>query len=333
MTATISPTMTTTPEPDYDMTVAVYNSAGEIVKVLAETGAYHIIEDFEIEHDVFSPDLGEDAVITVEGNIYTWDGTNNQGVITENGIYYVKVITQDKFGNQHVAVKDVTLLTNSITLEFRIYNSAGEVVKIIPVNGVSQADLENGTLDLTINHPFLAGSPTGTSDENNVFTPGDTAGSEEYIEINFMSGRPPVIWNGTNNQNLIVENGVYTMQMVMVDANGYESIAQAQLTVLHNGYEVINNLKITPNPINALLTEQVVFTFDVQSNIEIKVKIYNIAGELIKQIEDRDVTSIVWNMAEFGVQYASGVYIVVIEAVTDSGMQKTIIGKFVIVRK
>jgi hypothetical protein len=296
------------------MSIKIYNSAGEQVKQVALTGAYSLIVNFTIDNPVFSPDDGSQAIIHVDGYVYAWDGVNSQGISVQNGVYYVKVETTDAMGYTHMQIKEVTVLTNGLTTELRIFNSGGEIVKVIPVKGLT----DYGSKVLTVN-------PSPPS----AFSPGEitgTAGDLDYAQISYMG--VTVTWDGTNENGTIVGNGIYVMQLMGIDANGSKTVAQADITILHNGYEVFNNVKILPNPVNPLLTGTVVIKYDMMSNAKVTIKVYNVAGELVKILQDYTAAGEVkWVLKE---KVSTGIYILVIYARTDTGMTKTMIEKMAV---
>jgi len=297
------------------MHIVVYNSAGEIVKDLAYLGAYTFDIDYAIENSTFSPDDGGKAIIKfTDGRIVEWDGTNQQFKKVENGVYYIKVDIKDSYGYNHAIVKDVTVLTNSIKAQLKIFNSAGEVVKIIPVDGISQF----GSNEIKVIYP----------ESQKPFAPGEDG--DTYAIINYMDKE--IKWDGTNDFGLIVANGIYTIQLVQVDENAYKTIAETQITVLHNGYEIINNIRIIPNPVDMRKNSVLIFKFDITRDTKVNVKVYNLAGELIRAFWNAEgVGEIRWNLTE-GVKVSSGMYVVVFDATTKTGMNKKVIKRFTITR-
>jgi hypothetical protein len=299
------------------MSIKVYNSAGEMVKLVALTGAYSLISDFTIDKTVFSPDDGGQAIIDVDGYLYAWDGMNNQGAAVENGLYYVKVETTDEMGFTHMQIKEVTVLTNGLTSEIRIFNSSGEIVKVIPFDSLTSY----GSKDLVIN-----------PSQPKVFSPGEntgTGGAMNSAEITYMG--QTVTWDGTNENGTIVNNGVYLVQLVGIDGTGSKTVAQTDITVLHNGYEVVNNVKIVPNPVNPTQTGEVIIRYDAMSGADVTVKVYNVAGELIHTMRDyASAGEVRWALTN---KVSAGIYVLVIYARTDSGMTKTLIEKLAITNK
>ena len=193
-TYTVSPTATQTPTvsptPVYILDIYVYNEAGEVVKHISSSGAYEMVDNFTITSgSTFSPDDGSEVVIDVGGYIYKWNGKNDQGASVGNGVYYIKVVVKDDYGYEHISVDSVTVLTNNVKTEARIYNTAGELVKIIPVTS-----------------PVIKGSKTLTLDPAPpaAFYPDEAGMNKLTIHYSDIT----LEWNGTNNNGLIVDNGV-----------------------------------------------------------------------------------------------------------------------------
>lgn len=308
-TFTASPTATATPK--YLMKIAVYNSAGETVKEVALSGSYSIPENFTLSNTVFSPDDGSYVQISVDQTVVIWNGTNQQNARVENGLYFIKVEIVDSYGYSHTMIQQVTVLTNSGKKEFLVYNSAGEIVKRIPVNYL----IETGSTVLNVN--------------SGVFSPGN-GGVKNYAEFTYMG--QSIKWDGTNDKGDIVGNGVYRAVVATVDNNAYNAIAETNLTVLHDAYEVLTNIRVLPNPINDASHTVMKIRYDVVNGTVINAKIYNLAGELVKVMNDySNAGEVQWDLSAER-QIAHGLYVAVIYARTQSGMSKTAIIKFTIMR-
>ena len=119
-----------------------------------------------------------------------------------------------------------------------------------------------------------------------------------------------------------------------MDVNGYETVATANITVLHNGYEVINNVKVIPNPLKIENTDRLLITFDAMAGTKVNARIYNLAGELIVDLDNSGPSphELRWNLLTGVESVSSGLYIAVIRARTDTGLQKIITVKFTIIR-
>jgi len=313
-TSTVTPTIS--PTPAYILSVKVYNSAGEIVRTVAIAGAYGLVKEFSVDKTVISTDDGSVAVINVDGYIYEWDGRSDQGTPVQNGVYYVKAETTDNMGLTHAAVREVTVLTNGLTAELRVYNSAGEIVKIIPVYGLASFGSDILTLDPAAPAVFVPGQPQPST-------------GQAGLRIDYMG--QVFVWDGTSEQGVIVANGVYSVQLVGIDASGVKTIASSEITVMNAAYEVISGIKVIPNPVNPLVENIITIRYNLMPGAKVTVKAYNIAGELVKGMEDyAGIGQVKWQL---DAKVAPGIYILVINAGTDSGMRKTMVEKLAIFYK
>ena len=130
-----------------------------------------------------------------------------------------------------------------------------------------------------------------------------------------------------------MDNGNYVLQIVNVDESGYKTIAQANITVLHNGYEIINNIKIIPNPMDTNKNDVMTFRYSVMAGTKVTIKIYNMAGELVKTLYDLNATGeIKWDISAENTAYVSGVYVCIVDAQASNGINKRRIEKFVLIR-
>lgn len=286
------------------------------MKHIGSSGAYEMINNFTITSgSTFSHDDGSEVVIDAGGYIYKWDGKNDQGARVGNGVYYIKIVIKDDYGYEHISVESVTVLTNNVRTEARIYNTAGEIVKIIPVNST-----------------IIKGSKTLKLDPEPpaAFYPDEAGMNKLTIHYSGIT----LEWNGTNNNGFIVNNGVYHVQIVNVDINGYETVATANITVLRSGYEVINNVRVIPNPLNIEKTDRLLITFDAMAGTKVNARIYNLAGELIVDLDNSSAAphELRWNLLTGVESISSGLYIAVIRAQTDTGLQKIITVKFTVIR-
>ena len=139
-------------------------------------------------------------------------------------------------------------------------------------------------------------------------------------------------WDGTNENGTIVNNGVYYIQLLVIDENGYKTVAQTQITVMHAGYDVIGNVRIEPNPFRYKTNNVLTIKYKINNNTKVSIKVYNIAGELVKTLHDyNNAGEIKWEIKDSGNKIASGIYIMVIYAKTDKGQTETVILKFAII--
>jgi uncharacterized repeat protein (TIGR01451 family) len=151
--------------------VRVYNGSGESVRVLADglAGTGTLTGDVHLSHDVIQPSYGtgntnQQVTLTLaDGTTLVWDGRDRTGMIVPNGQYFIEVRTSDGKGGEIVLVREVTVrhgpldlvdgvflaapnvvgwdtdrvlftvsgASRAFTLRVRIYDTAGELVKVL----------------------------------------------------------------------------------------------------------------------------------------------------------------------------------------------------------
>lgn len=341
-TFTFTFTFTVTPTPvmfPYLLVIEAYNEAGEKVRLITETRITDIFSEIEmlaggISNNIFNPSEGP-LIISIPG-IWTpeqmgpgvdriniaWDGYNDNGQNVNNGVYYIKISVQDRYGHLQTTIKEVQLLRIEEYVRINIYNTAGELVRGLQIKPTS---LTIGTLNLD-------------NVENVIYIP-----ESGMIDINYGAGNI-IQWDGKNGIGELVNNGMYEMQIEVFANNGYRIVASKTVTILREQGELAlidpdnPNLypKIYPNPVvleggdGAIKLEW----FKPLSG-QITVKIYNVAGELIKQIRgDLDAKVLNWDLkTDKGEKISGGLYITVFEARKISGEKEKEIKKFSIIRK
>ncbi len=160
----------------------------------------------------------------------------------------------------------------------------------------------------------------------------NSTGNQEIINYSFSSSNPKV----TVNYNPVLEDGEYELTVFAKDAsdniaseNGY-----SKKFVVNNETKILNVYNY-PNPFN----DDTHFTFMLtQIPEEVKIKIYTIAGRLIKQIElssdqlDFDFNKIYWDgRDEDGDLVGNGVYLYKV-IMKDGDKSEDITQKLAIVR-
>src|SRR5439155_989511 len=98
-----------------------------------------------------------------------------------------------------------------------------------------------------------------------------------------------------STDGLIVRNGVYIVQVTSVDPNGDRTISTADVTVSHASLGLVANVQAVPNPASAALLSvpgsqaRIWVAYNVVSQpAGLRVKIYNVAGEVVRMFEAAD---------------------------------------------
>ncbi len=320
-TQTVTITITPVPFP-YVMNISVYNEAGELVKTIVSTTTSQEAQQVQLllngnQATVVAPGSGTPLTIKVPGletpdqqkngyASFTWDGTNSAGQDVTNGTYYIKETTTDPYGHSDIITKQITAINEDQYVQVNIFNSAGELVQTItaPYNG-------SGQVSLSISN--------STGSNNYVFGIGKGAPA---IVIGYTTTGLNVPWDGKNAQGNYLQSGVYEVQLVVKTNQGISIKASKSITLLNEGNtDVLGTIKSLPNPYIGDTSTPLIFTWQPSANGAIKIKIYNIAGELVRTlVGDLGAASINWDLKSVGGQtVSSGTYICVVEGVDTIG--------------
>jgi flagellar hook assembly protein FlgD len=331
ITFTQTATITITPVPfPYVMNISVYNEAGELVKVIANTTTSQEAQQVQLllngsQTNVVSPGSGTPLTIQIpnietpdqqktSGVSFTWDGTNSAGQDVANGAYYIKETTTDPYGHTDIITKPITVINDSQYVQVNIYNSAGELVQTIQ-------GAYNGSDQVSLNISNSSGA------DNYVFGVGKGAPA---IIIGYTTTGANVTWNGQNSQGDYVASGVYEVQLVVKSSTGLSVVASKPITILDEGSgDVLGTVKSLPNPYTGTGATPLIFTWQPSAGGTIKIKIYNIAGELVRTLTgDLGAATINWDLKSVGgQQVSSGTYICVVSGADNNGNKTTKIVK------
>jgi len=278
----------------------------------------YLLEDKEIGN-IFDIKEGN-LVIRVNGktpdNIllnytdFKWDGTNDNGQEIKNGKYYIKITTRDKYGHTEVKVKDLTVVKTEEYVRLSIYNTAGEVVRRI-----EKEKARDVRIDLSVEDVIYIGEG-------------------KKIEIEYGNGAY-MEWDGKNSEGRLVDSGIYELQIEVKTKEGYSVMATKTVTILKGKEDnILGDVKICPNPFDNKRGSTIRIEWTNIEKGEVNIKIYNIAGELIKKISGKkEKGSVSWNITTpEGKKVTSGIYLVIIEGKDTQGRVKIIDKKLVIIR-
>lgn len=217
--------------------------------------------DFSVQNTTFAPAAGQQAYILVDGKTYLWSGDNDNGQQVSSGLYWVKLFYTDSYGNVTAWIHEVVVLAVGNEVRVRIFNSAGEEVRLLAAYAYGSQQPTRLVPDAT--------SMTFSSDPS---TPS---------KLNFDLGGLSVAWDGTNSLGQRVDSGVYTVQLESGSMGGSIVIATTSVTVLNAGGSVLTGAVVGPNPLHS---DQSVIQLRMPSapaGTEVIARLYNVAGELI----------------------------------------------------
>jgi flagellar hook assembly protein FlgD len=321
------------------LTIEAYNEAGEKVRLITSTGASSDTLNVDTmanskSGNVFvplDPVTGKGGLVLRFTGMWTpgqtggaysdfaWDGYSDSGQALSQGIYYIKISVTDEFGHVNTEIKEVQLLRPEQYVRVNIYNSAGELVRRL-----EDPNVTGTSLNLNVEDPVYVGNGNLTS-------------------IKLGNGST-LSWDGKNSEGMTVSTGVYEIQVEVKTANGFTTVATKTVSVLNgqSGSILLDPAnkkafpKAYPNPDVAGGSPSDIMTFAWFASAPgaITVRIYNIAGEMVRQISgDLSLQTLTWDLRVVSGEYAStGLYVAVFDASARDGRREHAATKLSIIR-
>ncbi len=283
----------------YTVKIGVYNEAGELVKTLLVTQYSQPLVDLQLKNGDLINGLNDPILIYDQNTqITVWNGTDQNGNPVPNGDYYVKVDNVDSFGVDKSVVLNVVVSRSLEKVTIDIYNEAGEIVDTL----YSVVEDPQGTVI------------TGVKLSGTVLEPGSPTDGNLIITTN---NGVTAIWTGYASSGVVVPNGKYFIEVHSTDGKGGETVIVTSVMVLNNAKQTVPKVWAYPNPLTGGFS-QVEFQGSV-TNVNLTVRIYDLAGELVTELKGAGGTSrVTWNAAGI----SSGLYIAKVE-------QKDLTGKII----
>ena len=254
---------------------------------------------------IFPEDTGRAPVTLL------WDGTGLDGEPLANGSYIVKIESVDSLGMSTVITGDAAILRSETKVVVRVYNEAGELIWV-----QNQEDLVVDTSDVVI---------TGTTIDPSLGT-GVPGGA---VEIELGEGIQIVAWSGRNLAGEPVANGEYLVEVQIIDGDE-EAIFTETVTVLHGDLNVLDRVVLAPNPVVGGSQTEIRLPGLM---VEVKIKIYTMAGELVVTLHGENTDGIIWDLADSnGSVVSGGVYLLMVESTDVDQMPGKSLKRLVIVR-
>ena len=279
--------------------VAVYNSAGELVKTLLIQNFAQTISSFQLSSASLTNQVSSIAVSILGASVAAWDGTGQNGTPATNGQYYLKVQSTDLVGVVTSVTQTVNVSRSLSTLSVAVYNEAGEVVKHLYQTIVSGGTNTIQSLNLS-STTVSPGTPSSAS-------------SQVTIGVILPSGGATIVWNGTNDQGALLTDGQYFVEASWLNSQGNQVVTQ-QVWV-RGGNMSPGQLVVEPNVLSGGQTTAV-FKVPSAQSLTLKVRIYDVAGEKVGAVQGSSGTGeAAWNAGGL----ASGLYIAVVEIYGGNG--------------
>jgi flagellar hook assembly protein FlgD len=286
-----------------DIKVKVFDSAGEQVAVLYQGGVSQMPGSPQLSGGAVQPgfhgvDVVFDGILENGLNQVPWLGTTDTGAFASSGTYYILVVATDNFGNVSSYSLPVTVMQPVGENAINIYNSAGELVyhESFHSLSVSATDLELESNAFAPQQGKLNGTLRSSS--------GASAGWS---------------WDGRASDGHLVNPGIYTIQLINAQPGQSSMPALKQVQVL----TAPETLSGAPRLLSA--PGGFVLRYDPSAMAKApRVRLYNLAGELVGAALAETASgelSLRLNGA------ASGVYIVIFEYESLSGMRQRVVLK------
>ena len=257
----------------HQVVIAVYNSAGERVRLLYQGAAQYLPGAMDYSSSVI---IGGEATLSIRfpgrlannggSNVLAWDGSNDNAGFVSGGFYVIKTEITDPFGQITALTHPIQVLPSGRLLFVRIFNNAGEIVrKINLVNPML------GAMDLR--------SDSGTFGQQIDPVSGETI-SGYKINVLGNNGMQSLFWNGLNDRGTPVSNGTYLMQLVSHETNKETIVSSRSVTVLKSpdATDASTSELVAPNPVLNLQPILVFYDPALLMGTEVYCQVYSLTG-------------------------------------------------------
>ncbi|HTB22929.1 MAG TPA: hypothetical protein VK914_09500 [bacterium] len=234
------------------VTVAIYNSAGELVRSLYQGGAANPANQVQVLESVGPGGALQVDVTGLDGQAGSdliWNATNNGGQSVAAGVYTVQVATTNPFGQVQTQTKMVAVTAGAGPVSLGIFNSAGELVANLSAEMAGQ-DSEPVSMSLA--------PPDGQAGNGVVAVSGAAAGSGSgglIIKITFANGdTKTVLWDGLGTQGQPLQPGNYLATLYQAEP-GSDTVVKSQPFVLLGAADgsansMAQSAIVVPNPVD-----------------------------------------------------------------------------------
>jgi len=299
---------------------AVYNDAGEEVRVLATFWTSGTVTDFTIGSDVLRSRDDHIDVLYRDTPLASWDGRTANGTFVKNGSYFVKMDVVDPYGVNDAVVKCVSVVIPQRWVQMTIYNEAGEGVRFYEpemVRRIMAGDDDLSTEDLKVGEVTLSPKVISPSYE-------DPSAPNGATTISFPSGGR-LTWDGRNMRNEIVANGQYQVEIRSWGENVGEQTMLLPVAVLHGDLRGGSRTVLAPNPIRLSQDPKGVFLVTlVGPQVDhTVVRIFTLSGHIVENLSSApgDPTRVEWPVEREGrYRQAVGLYLAVVEQRCGAGV-------------
>lgn len=238
--------------------------------------------------------------VYVQGKLVaSWDGTNGSGTPVTNGTYYLTAQSIDPAGVVTTVTQTVTVSRTLSTVAVEVYNESGEVIRHLYETVVDSTE----------------GSIQSVQLSASLIEPGSTSAgmpSSATIQVALPNNESfTVVWDGRDDSGNPVTNGQYFVEASWKGGPGDSAQVVTRDIAVENSGRSLAGGKVyaLPNILQGGQAETV-FRIDSASNLTLKVKLYDTAGERVASFDGPAGS----NEAAFdAARLASGFYIALVE--------------------
>lgn len=310
------------PEP-YQISLGLYNSAGELVRVIFKGHAQYAPGSIPTSSDTLAEGAqslgilfngGLEGVSNGPQSSLAWDGRNANGQFVSGGVYYLKLDEIDPYGNLNSLVKSISVIAAAWQQSLTVYNSAGEAVAHLPVAMGPGARMAVQESSKALVLDPVTGLPT----------------SGFNIQLS-APGAPPstVVWKGLNDAGAVVAPGTYTLVLATSDPG--QTVTRDVKTVVvltAPGGLGLGAVHAVPQPLGkGPLT--VVFN-PLPAGDTVWARVFNLAGERVLQGRADAATGRVELGSAPGL--ASGIYIISVDWMHGAGLRERRLAKLAVTK-
>jgi uncharacterized repeat protein (TIGR01451 family) len=288
---------------DVQVTVAVYNEAGEKVMTFPVKDMSKPVDSLDLSSNCVISNVGDSVTFAWGGGrvLGTWDGTSTNGQLVGNGAYYVKVDSVDAYGTTTSVTKPLTVNRRVVELTVDIFNKAGELVRKLysEISGTG-----SGITDVTLSTSLI--HPGGDGKD----------GIPPTVGI-VLSNGTAAVWDGTSDAGVNVSDGLYYIHVKLKNAQSGNAEFTKYVSV-QGSRPNTGNTGVWPNSLVAGQTLVTLHAQSLGSTERIRAVLYTIAGMKTGTVEGSvGQNNVKWDLG----RYQSGLYIVVMDTM-DGGRLK-----------
>jgi len=250
----------------YTVKVGIYNEAGELVKEIWVKQLSDKVTAFDLSSGTISG-LNTPVTVLVGGKeVAVWDGTAGSGDPVSNGKYYVKVDSVDAYGSVTSVSQTVMVNRALAKVEVNVYNEAGEVVRHITEYAQDANDSQLTGMELSTNVVSSDASGSG--------------GNPNQVVVTLNTG-VTFVWDGRNDAGAVVTSGHYELEVHWTNGKGSEDVVSRGILVRNDQGGMSGKAYAGPNVVGVKENYKTTFRVDGVGNITLRVRVYNMAGELV----------------------------------------------------